>query len=135
MAHGSNYADYEWYSTEYGGAAIPATAFPSYASRASAIVDQITFGRVAKLAKDGALLDCVRDAVCAAAESLYEYKQAASREIKSESNDGYSVTYADAGTEQQAMSKAAMLIKTYLSNTGLLYRGAYQKPRKEPQEE
>ena len=43
--------------------------------------------------------------------------------MKSESNDGYSVSYADAGSYSAVSSEMYRTVRTYLANTGLLYRG------------
>lgn len=108
-------ADYTYYTQEYGGKTIAEADFTRHARAASAYVNAITFGRAEKSG-----LDCVKDAVCAAAEIYHEADKRAG--ITSENNDGYSVTFASAA---DTASRVGDIVRTYLSGTGLLYRGAY----------
>ena len=65
MAIQKPYADYDWYKVNYFGAVIPEEAFPSFAMKASYLVDGLTAGNLQSL---DVTPDCVKDAVCAAAE-------------------------------------------------------------------
>ena len=104
------YADYAYYKDSFGGD-LTAEEFNRYARKAE-VTEQ------------------VKNAVCAAAEAVAEIRGGVAnipQGIKSESTDGYSVTYnndynADelAEREKRAMYKA---IKQELSGTGLLYQG------------
>ena len=115
------YADYTYYTKVYLGTEITAEKFGPNVFAASALVDQMTFGRVQRLA---VIPDQVKRAVCAAAECLYRSAEKSGREIASETNDGYSVTYNTAGSSQkESVADAVGKIKIYLSPTGLLYRG------------
>lgn len=123
MAIQKPYADYDWYKTNYFGSAIPEEAFPSFAMKAAYLVDGLTAGNLQPL---DAAPDCVKDAVCAAAEKLYQFEQSPAKEIKSENNDGYSVTYADT-SEEKARDDAKTEIRVYLSTSGLLFRGCRKR--------
>ncbi|WP_119298682.1 head-tail connector protein [Mediterraneibacter butyricigenes] len=91
---------------------------------ATALVDMVTFGRVKRLEE---IPDCVKDAACCAVEKYTDYQKLRAQELKSESNDGYSVTYSDAGKESDMRQDVISDIKTYLSGTGLTYRGRSKK--------
>ena len=120
MAIEKPYATYEYYSQTYNGTALDEVAFARYARMASNLVDTVTFGRVLNLQE---IPDAVRDAVCAVAENYSEHKAKTGQAIKSESNDGYSVTFATAKTEEAFQAEAAGVIRMYLAGTGLLFRG------------
>lgn len=123
MAIQKPYADYIWYKSSYFGAVIPEEVFPSFAMKASYLVDNLTAGNLQSF---DAAPDCVKDAVCAAAEKLYQFEKNPAKEIKSENNDGYSVTYADAN-EEKAFDDAKTEIRVYLSTSGLLFRGCRKR--------
>lgn len=130
----AEYADYEFYKEKFHGSIIPdEAAFLNASVRASRYVKYITFGRVSStFEKDyPEYAEDIKCAVCAVADVFYQAEKRTSahdgREVASESNDGYSVTYADAGrseggcslAEKQALQNARM----YLMNTGLMYCG------------
>jgi len=60
------YADYKFYTTEYGGKLISEAEFPGLANRAAAYIDAVT-GGAAKRARNG-VLTAVKLANCALAE-------------------------------------------------------------------
>lgn len=119
------YADYSWYSTKYGGTVIPVLAFPRHARWATSLIDAVTYGNIDS---DDKVLDAVRDACCAAAEMAYNYYRSSvdvegGRGMKSENNDGYSVTFDDSvSTESALRAECIATIRAYLHNTGLLHR-------------
>lgn len=121
-----SYVDYEYYTESYKGEKLKEDIFPRYAKWASALVDQMTFGRVKDLQE---IPDCVKEAVCCAVEKRFSYEEKADRDLKSESNDGYSVSYADAGDEGSAVASIMEDIRIYLSGTGLLFRGTRKLAR------
>lgn len=123
MAIQKPYADFDWYKSDYFGTVVPEEAFPSFAMKASYLVDGLTAGNLQPL---DTAPDCVKDAVCAAVEKLYRFEQSPAREIKSENNDGYSVTYADT-SEEKALDDAKTEIRLYLSTSGLLFRGCRKR--------
>jgi len=120
------YADYAYYTKSYLGTEITAEKFGPNILVASALIDRLTFGRIHRLDK---VPESVKRAACAAAECLYRHAEKSGREIVSESNDGYSVNYAYAngGTQKDAISDATEAIRSFLSSTGLLYRGFSRK--------
>ena len=69
------------------------------------------------------LTDSIRDAICSAADSIAIQREKNEAVVKSESNDGYSVSYADAGSYSAVRSEMYRTVRTHLANTGLLYRG------------
>lgn len=114
--------DYNFYTTKWAGSIIPAPDFAVLIVRAVNLVDYVTGRQV----DDD---DNAKRAACAAADELYLLRQQAPSHdpnVKSESVDGVSVSYADIDlvknykTEEQAMYRA---IQRELSGTGLLYRG------------
>ena len=127
------YADFEYYTGTYHGTSIPEEKFPYHARQASMLINALTFGRTE--AVDASLLpDAVKDATCRAAELYAEYEARKSNAaaatqnglVKSENNDGFSVSYADydasadkASTEKTIEGELAV----YLAHTGLMYRG------------
>lgn len=120
------YADYEYYTEQYLGNKISEADFPKYARWASKMIDRLTFDRTSKLAEEE-IPDGVRDAVCSAAECNFDWVAEKSRGVKSESNDGYSVTYTDVEGDAQAFNDILSNVRMYLLPTGLLYRGRSKK--------
>ena len=88
------YADYDFYTNQYGGTDIPAEKWPRLADRADAHMDALTFGR---LKRGWPTTDAVRMACCAMAELLNGQRTGGALEaaagVKSEATDGYSVSY------------------------------------------
>ncbi len=105
-------ADYNYYSTDYGGTLISRDEFNLLSQRASAQVIAYTFGRAAK-----SDIDVVRDACCAVADVIYQHEN---RNVKSENNDGYSVTYEL--TAKSLDEDILSVISAYLDPTGLTRR-------------
>lgn len=116
------YADYAYYKDSFGGT-LAAEEFNRYARKAERFLNYVIMGEISEVTEQ------VKNAVCAAAEAVAEIREGVQnipQGIKSESTDGYSVTYKDYNTdelaerEKRAMYKA---IKQELSGTGLLYQG------------
>ena len=113
------YADYAYYSKEYGGTMQEAD-FKRLSRQASVYLDRATFERIAAGQPED-VMEKVRDACCAVADACLTNEQGGG--IAAETNDGISVTYvAGVGskTDGQRLWEAAAL---YLGHTGLLYRG------------
>jgi len=119
------YADREYYWNTYKGKDISDADIDRLLARASERLDCITFSRISTVT------DAVRNACCAMAEVLsaeeLQTKASDGREIASESNDGYSVSYVNSGNAEahdqlleRRLYKAAFL---YLSQTGLMDYG------------
>ena len=128
------YADYAYYVADFAGTALTEDEFPSYAKKASALVDYVTFGRIEALGPER-VIDAVRDATCAVAEKLKQFDSARvtdsdGRALASENNDGYSVSFRDGDSlEAQTVQTKTVLttIRMYLAHTGLMYQGIYPK--------
>lgn len=119
---------YGYYRDDHGGTAVSEEDFPPLVRKAEAYIQYLTGGRAAD-----SQLDAVKDAVCAvcdvyAAEEEKVKAQKDTREIASEDNDGYSVSYVTEGQagqthEETLRQKAYQAAYPYLALTGLLYRG------------
>ena len=118
------YAEHAFYRSEYLGDRISdESTFNRLATRASAKLDHYTMGRISQT-------DCgieVRLAVCSMAEILFweEKRKNAheGREISSESNDGYSVSFGGSSEADMAAFSEKSLYQAayaYLSQTGLM---------------
>lgn len=116
------YADYTYYTDTFLGTAIAETDFPALALRASAVIDQITFGRAAD---DTENTEAIQNAMCAVAEELQRQSQSGNADgISSESQGRYSVAYykhADKAKSNQAKLQDAA--RVWLSNTYLMFAG------------
>ena len=113
------YVTYDFYSKTFGSL-IPEDDFPKIGAEAEAAISYLTYVNGDIFAKEDSR---VKLAVCAAAEVIYNSKQnngtSRSAGIKSESNDGYSVTYV---TEAALRKKVAEAVRLYLLPTGWLSR-------------
>lgn len=118
------YAEHAFYRSEYLGDRITdESTFNRLATRASAKLDHYTMGRISQT-------DCgvaVQLAVCSMAEILFweEKRKNAheGREISSESNDGYSVSFGGSSEADIAAFSEKSLYQAayaYLSQTGLM---------------
>lgn len=106
--------DLIFYNESYGGEGkIPASLFSLWEKRAEAMLIHITDGKI----KGQENLECVRFCICEIAEFLY--KQENTSGIKSENNDGYSVSY----QERDINNEILKIAEIYLSETDFLYRG------------
>lgn len=118
----SPYVDYEYYSKTFLGTAIPDAEFPRHEKMAEAFLHRITFDRVKRLPE---IPTEVKDAICAMAECYYQQGKKTPG-VKSENIDGYSVSYGDTDTSSNNV-EMIQTASTYLSNTGLLFRGRSRK--------
>ena len=116
------YADYTFYSDTYLGDIIPdETAFKRAARDAELKLDYFTFGRIDQADNK------IRLAVCKMADILYtqeqRQKQYQGREVASENNDGYSISFAGLSEqERQRLVEKELYDAAYtcLSQTGLM---------------
>lgn len=122
------YVDFAYYAGVYGGDAIPEEAFAKAEAKAEAIIQYLTYGKGDIFTDKDTRIG---QAVCTAAEVVYfqekRFADTAGAGIKSESNDGYSVTYVteaqDGQTAEEALrKKVAEAIRPYLLPTGWLGR-------------
>lgn len=124
------YAEFEFYQNTYLGDLITdGTTFARLALRASEMLDHYTMHRI----DQSNVGNEVRLAVCAMAEVLFweekRKKKYDGREIASESNDGYSVSFASASDEERASltdKELYLAAYKYLSQTGLMDFGVCQ---------
>lgn len=124
------YAEHDFYlNTYFGDVVTDSDAFKRLSTRASEWLDHFTMHRI----DQANVSDAVRLAVCSMAEVLYyedlRKKANSGREIASESNDGYSVTFAsasDAERNKQTQTELYLSAYKYLSQTGLMDFGVDQ---------
>lgn len=118
------YADYAFYRDTYSGDLIKdEMVFVRLALRASERLDHYTMRRI----DQSDISNDVRLAVCAMAEVLFWQEKRKNkydgREIASESNDGYSVSFAGAtDSERASLTEKELYLAAYkyLSQTGLM---------------
>lgn len=108
-----SFVDFNYYRDEFLGTLIPIKEFYHIESKATVYVNYVLLGNM----KD---TDEFKNAVCAVCELIYNESKRGG--IKSENNDGYSVTFEEIG---DFYDRVIDVVKVYLSNTGLLYRGIY----------
>ncbi len=118
------YADFEYYGNVFHGSAIDEDTFPTLAREASLFIDQLTYNR---LNQGWTVTDAVKMAVCAVSERIQTAEQSCSLSInaavKSENNDGYSVSYNDLSLiRSQLYSDYEAAAYPYLIYTGLMDR-------------
>lgn len=113
------YADYTFYKEQYRGA-MPEPDFLRLSVRASAYIDQVTFGRIgADWEEDKNLSSRIRLACCAAADACLSNEQGG--EVASQSVGSWSRTFVTSGkSEDQKLYESVVM---YLCDTGLMYRG------------
>lgn len=122
----NTYVDYRFYVDEYGGKGINEDDFPAAALRASQYVRTITLNRA-----DNHQGEEVKYAVCAVADiyhEIFEKEQENVPEKRSETTDGYSVSYVvqqkDGESKETLFRRRAYERASYwLTGTGLLQRG------------
>ena len=108
------YVDFEYYQNDFHGRTITdSVVFESIEIKAAAYINKITYSRINKQN----LTDEVKNAVCAVCEIWAEFE--GHDGIRSENNDGYSVTYEDNDVRYAKMRAAAMLYLPYR----LIYSG------------
>lgn len=124
------YAEHDFYlNTYFGDVVTDSDTFKRLSTRASEWLDHFTMHRI----DQANVSDAVRLAVCSMTEVLYyedlRKKANSGREIASESNDGYSVTFAsasDAERNKQTQTELYLSAYKYLSQTGLMDFGVDQ---------
>ena len=116
------YADFTYYEDTFLGKTIAEADFPRLALRASAVIDQITFGRAAT---DTENTNAIKNAMCAVAEEIQAQESAGSVDgITSESQGRYSVSYGSNSSKTKSnQSKLEDAAKVWLANTFLLFGG------------
>lgn len=120
------YTDYAYYLSTFGGSDITSDLEFTVLERKAALhIDRITYNR---LHMGQSVTDAVKMAVCAVADTIKQYSSTAQAAItaaglKSENNDGYSVSYQDSETAQAAIESAMTeSARDWLIYTGLMDR-------------
>lgn len=119
-----NYADETFYNSNYlcGKQAVITVAFDYYARQATQIIRQYTFDRI----DTDNITEEVKMCCCDIAELIFNAEQADSKSggVTSATVGDVSESYESAESRQQLLlQKINTAIKTWLSGTGLLYRG------------
>ena len=109
-----SYVDFTYYSEVFGGELIPQRLFARFELKASAYLDNLTFGNIPKPCDDK-----VKAAICEMSEAFYCEDER--RNIHSEEHDGYGVVY----EESDLNEKLEDIANIYLASTGYLYGGIY----------
>lgn len=122
------YADYTYYTGTFLGTAIASADFAALALRASAVIDQITFGRAEPIVTTGTettTITAIKNAMCAVAEELQRQAQTGSLDgISSESQGRYSVSFfKHADKAKSSMARLQDAARLWLANTYLMYAG------------
>ncbi len=127
------YVNYGYYESKYllgREPTVPEDDFMFWEKQTERVLNQHTFGRLT--ADTGLLTDEVKDCACELAELLYQADKSAQQAavqggvLQSYSNDGESGTFDlshSTFTEEGKAKKIREIIRRYLGNTGLLYRG------------
>ncbi len=121
------YADVQFYQEEYlqgRPGAVPDKEFPYWSMLATTEIRNQTFDRVDKLSE---IPDEVQMCCCEVAEKLYQREQAKSDNgmiLQSYGNDGETAAFKTDDLTESAIHQAVDgIIRRWLSNTGLMYRG------------
>lgn len=100
----NRYATYKFYIDTFGGGSLKESDFDSVILKASAFLDEITFGRIANVTDD------IRAAVCAVAEEMQtlqsSYASSAGGAVAAEKTGDQSVNYNAAGIVSPTSSAA-----------------------------
>lgn len=123
------YTDYTYYTKEFGGTLIPEEMFDRSAKMAGRYIDMFTYGNITEDNVD--TIDGLKDCTCDMAESVYKIlytSESQSKEKKSESIDGYSVSYVtdqkDGESTRKALERNLYAIASlYLGRSGLMFAG------------
>ena len=115
MANYANAADYTAFLSGKE-AVINAASFDFYARKATQLINQQTFGNISEVT------DNIKNCCCEVAESFY--KQDNDKGITSEKVGNYSVSK-NVKSGADYSSDRTGIIRSYLLDTGLLYKGVY----------
>ena len=133
------YADYSYYTGEYGGSLIPEADWNYTSGKAGDQIDSMTFGRLREGVPESFVAQ-VRRCCCELAELIYTAvvlpvragaESGTGQLISTETNSTYSVTYRNAsvisamnsGESSGVEQMMNEVIGKHLSSTGLLYKG------------
>lgn len=136
----NHYANYDYYTKIFCGDIIPENPFNKYAMEASRKINNYTFGKI----DNNDVPIQVQDATCSIAELLYKQEELKksiinqtdnNKKIASETLGPRSITYVNNNAEinKQILSDKELKNKIYdvcveyLGETGLMYRGVYER--------
>lgn len=117
------YADYNFYQSEYlsgKAAVIPSEAFGHYAKKASAHINQHTFGDIGENVPEAIKLCC-----CELAELFYKSESSPTADgLVNEKVGDFSRSYESGTTAIKELPRQISgIIRSWLADTGLLYHG------------
>jgi hypothetical protein len=116
----TNYADYAYYTGTYKGAVLDTASFDSHARKATLEIKRYTFNKI----DDTDIPDDVKMCCCELAEAIYKNDKSRHSGKTAEKIGEASVSYeSDANIDTKLTKDIATVIKNWLANTGLLYRG------------
>lgn len=116
------YSNFEFYKTVYCGKRIKAEEdFTRLGLKSSAYIEIMTMGRIKTSGLSPELLEKVKLCECELCDSFLTTER--STGLRSENNDGYSVTFSDASGTSCTESRNRNIITKYLWDTGFLYKG------------
>lgn len=133
------YADYSYYTGEYGGILIPQADWNYISGKAGDQIDSMTFGRLHEGVPESFVAQ-VRRCCCELAELIYTAvvlpmragaENGTGQLISTETNSTYSVTYRNTsvisamngGGSTETDQLMNEVIEKHLGSTGLLYKG------------
>lgn len=111
-----NFVTYEYYISNFCPLKAPlldAENFDLYVKKAAAFLESIINGDIKE-----ELQEKVKNAICAIAEKIFSSESKGN--IKSESADGYSVTFKEGERLKDGLFEIALI---YLGKSGMLYSG------------
>ena len=118
------YAEYEYYTEEYGRKIIPPNDFDHFSKMASVEINKYTFNNLADVEE---IPDVVKECCCEVAEKLYLFGESKGDKglvLSSYGNDGETASYNVKGmTEEEMPNTIKRIVKKWLGNTGLMYCG------------
>jgi hypothetical protein len=127
------YADWTWYSGTFKGTEIVEADFDRLIIRSSAMLDGFTFNRAEAYYATNPLP--LQHAACAVAEVIRRFERLSrgvdSKPIVTETNDGFSQTYAQPLDPDSAKGLQTFQVQAYAAAemfmrwTGLLYTGVH----------
>lgn len=115
---------FEFYQEVYHGSIADDKNFDNAELESEAFIDMITFGRIRRMEE---IPDCVKFAICSVTDAMVKFSESRKNNVASESNDGYSVTYASGVTDADCNREMQSRARRWLANTGLMYRGWSKK--------
>lgn len=118
--------DYSYYTTEYGGVAIPEDRFKFVLKKAIYLLSYYTLGRVESVEDDDSVLASkIKDCLCEMCDKLYAYSQDNNivGGIKTSETVGkWSVSFDSSTLPKSIEQSVYKTVDTYLGNTYLCCR-------------